>query len=363
MNHKLLKKFPAFAKPSYETVAHKKVSDDYDLQVAIPYGKRAFLWFTAFETQHICCIVEISRTQTLQDNIHILPIAFPHEFALGTLLSGYLTDSDIEESEQKYFFADDIFLFKGYTFGDPFPIPMAQKHDAFRSFFTELPQKRCTSYSIHTVSMQARDRDIGLVAAYPVKCMQYRVTHNVAPHVNWTATKNAWNMPLQLEEEDTNAKPSIWTKQLTSIPNYTLQLHSPAYKGKKLFWVEADLAYDVYRLYAQQREVYQYAFIPDMKTSYFMNGLFRKIPENVSLDRVEESDSEEEFENMDERKYMQNTNPILMECIFHRKFKKWVPLAVKPSRLGKYVPYLADLIVQGQVTKKNVHIRHNGRRS
>jgi len=70
------------------------------------------------------------------------------------------------------------------------------------------------------------------------------------------------------------------------------------------------------------------AYIPTYKTSVFMNSLFRKIKENIHIDYIEESDDEEEFQNIDEDKYVDIDKVLLMECMFHTKFKKWVPTRV-----------------------------------
>jgi hypothetical protein len=59
-----------------------------------------------------------------------------------------------------------------------------------------------------------------------------------------------------------------------------------------------------------------------------MNGLFRKIKENVNLDAIEESDDEEEFEDMTEDKFVDIQKTLLIECVFNNKFKKWIPMRV-----------------------------------
>ena len=51
-------------------------------------------------------------------------------------------------------------------------------------------------------------------------------------------------------------------------------------------------------------EYFDTAFIPDYKTSVFMNKLFRIIKENDNLDKLEESDDEEEFENTKTDKFV-----------------------------------------------------------
>jgi len=59
-----------------------------------------------------------------------------------------------------------------------------------------------------------------------------------------------------------------------------------------------------------------------------MNSLFRNIKENSNLDFIEESDDEEDFENIAVDKYVDLEKTLIMECIFHPKFKKWVPQRV-----------------------------------
>jgi hypothetical protein len=59
-----------------------------------------------------------------------------------------------------------------------------------------------------------------------------------------------------------------------------------------------------------------------------MNNLFRKIRENQNLDYIEESEDEEDFEDSNENKYVDLNKILLMECFFHNKFKKWIPLNI-----------------------------------
>jgi hypothetical protein len=67
-----------------------------------------------------------------------------------------------------------------------------------------------------------------------------------------------------------------------------------------------------------------------------MNGLFRNIRENKNLDYIEESDDEDDFENILPDKYVDLKKTLLLECVFHKKFKKWVPRKVMP-RGTKYI--------------------------
>ena len=69
------------------------------------------------------------------------------------------------------------------------------------------------------------------------------------------------------------------------------------------------------------------ASIPDYKTSVMMNSLFRNIKENKSLDALEESDDEDEFENVNLDKFVDLSKKIKMKCVYNYKFKKWTPIA------------------------------------
>jgi hypothetical protein len=105
----------------------------------------------------------------------------------------------------------------------------------------------------------------------------------------------------------------------------------------KIFIVSADIQNDIYNLVdpdaVNDLSNYDYtisnkliASVPDYKTSVFMNALFRNIKENKSLDALEESDDEDEFENTNIDKFVDLNKKIKMKCVFNYKFKKWTPI-------------------------------------
>ena len=94
------------------------------------------------------------------------------------------------------------------------------------------------------------------------------------------------------------------------------------------FRVTACINQDIYNLFIienNKETFYDYALIDSYKTSVFMNNLFRKIKENKNLDLLEESDCEEEFENTSLEKYVNLNKSYIIECIYNKKFKKWIP--------------------------------------
>ena len=102
-----------------------------------------------------------------------------------------------------------------------------------------------------------------------------------------------------------------------------------------IFIVKADVQNDIYNLYYTHNGneyIYDIAYIPDYKTSIFMNTHFRDIKENRNLDALEESDDEEEFENIEETKFVNLNKKLFMECKYHPKFKKFVPLNISSNK-------------------------------
>ena len=95
--------------------------------------------------------------------------------------------------------------------------------------------------------------------------------------------------------------------------------------------VQADIQRDVYHIYVRSGDNYsQYgeAGIPNLKTSVFMNKLFRVIKENDNLDALEESDDEDEFEDARDDKFVHLDKNLNLMCEFNAKFKKWVPIRI-----------------------------------
>jgi len=101
-----------------------------------------------------------------------------------------------------------------------------------------------------------------------------------------------------------------------------------------IFKIKANIKQDIYNLYCNNDGsdyYYGVAYIPDYKTSVFMNNLFRNIKENKNLDLLEESDDDEEFENINEDKFVDLTKTLVMKCVYMSKFRKWKPVSIAPK--------------------------------
>lgn len=410
-NHReqMLKRFPNI-KLSYETLAHKKVSSDYNVAVAIPYGIRAFIWFTFFENKKVCCICELTRHHVMGERIYFEDIPIPDDYELGTIVSGIFIEEPIHDfgdissmscsgasssnsssaapstsyascgvateehvaTKHRVFLLEDIFMLKGCALHARFqPSCYAEKIQHFVHFCKTMDEVCKTQYSSVYFSMPYMwkyEESLHPIdklpippsqMCYDVKYIQYLSTSKILPLLNVPLYKKpVWNPVHTIEDDDAvkNNKKTIWTSKYVSppVPQWNLCVHRHLYHKPCYFWVKADLAHDVYHLYAKRSKpssgdiLYQYAFVPNMKTSKMLNGIFRNMKEDHNLDAVEESEDEDDFENVQEDRFVDLQKRVLMECIFHKKFKKWIPTKVAEKYINgvKAVPYLDQLIVK-----------------
>jgi hypothetical protein len=323
----LMCRFPEF-ELSYETISHNKVSQKYDICLAIPVGKKVCAWFTFHEDKQVCYLFDLNRDKKISKG-KMVPVSYDPQLALGTVVYGTLW----EEECRSWFIVEDILYFKGITmkntsFGDRLGylhklmekvwIPGSSILFALSVMWTvRLEEKMWEFPGFIPASIQSN-------IAYPVHHIQYRSLTEVAPYLNTNINKK-----MQMKTV-TNEIPMI------SYKPARMDLSKPQYKQKTIFQVRADVQYDIYHLYAygknNQPVYYGIAYIPDYKTSVFMNSLFRNIRENRNLDYIEESDDEDDFQDVRENKYVDLDKRNVLECEFHMKFKKWVPVRLVNSQ-------------------------------
>lgn len=140
--------------------------------------------------------------------------------------------------------------------------------------------------------------------------------------------------PKQFQKKNISTPPQQEEQELVPKKMY---LYKPQYNFQTIFKIKADIQYDIYHLYVCGKKnglvYYGVASIPDLKTSVFMNKLFRNIKENKNIDFIEESDDEEDFEDIDVKKYVIPNKFINMKCKFDQKYKKWIPLSMVPEHM------------------------------
>jgi len=343
---------------SYETIAHKKVYPSYTIGIAIPNGKKYYAYFSFHENENVCYLMEIreNKHDTYSKKISKIMIAdknVSYDLCIGTLLYGTV----VEENERSFFVIEDIIQYKGYLLGNiPFSKKIVYLYDmlenhliihAQTSLLFALPYMWDIESSDESSILTHYEKDKNNVY-YTSHHIQLRKWNEISPHLNIPLNKI-----ISKSENDSgngNAGTAIIPKIpkiMSSIPMHpiTMDYKKPQYRYSCVFSVCADIQFDVYHLYACGKNnslvYYNIAGIPTLKTSIFMNGLFRKIKENKNIDYIEESDDEDDFEDTSEDKYVDLNKNLLIECVFHFKFKKWVP--VKVAHAGSRIVHISKL--------------------
>lgn len=372
----LMKRFPEF-ELSYETISHKKVSNVYDICLAIPIGKKCFAWFTYQEENDVCYLLELNREKRVS-KAKIIPTNFHPSLSLGTIVYGTLWEDD----SKSWFVIEDINFYEGILMK---PLSFNERLGFLHKFSQKITQnfgknKVVTESSvvfglpvIWEISLEGDDvsikshkseeydlpsvipESINQEIAYPIHHIQYRSSKEIMPYLNVGLSKKilqngsvgmyAFNN-IKRNVADNKQSGSDLVKHPMNLQKISMDFSKPQYRTKTVFIAMADVQYDIYHLYAygknSQLVYYNVAYIPSYKTSVFMNGIFRNIRENKNLDYIEESDDEEDFQNMNEYKYVDINKKILLECVFNMKFKKWIPLRVVDSRFK--VVHISKLI-------------------
>lgn len=350
----LLSEFPKnITKLSYN-ISYKKVYK-YDFLVAVPEGKSCFLWFTHFNNQDLCLLLEIDNSSSRIQNISIQNACFNKELCYGsgsgTILYGTFF---LIKGCFKHFSLENIFYYKGNNL---LQMKMLDKLKLYEHIFQNDIQQIVYNKSflnIGLVFMFSPDNTLescekeflhfikeGLIS-YRVKYIEFHYFHETVQkpilYIEYDKIKtkttlfpdnniNPINNKPTIVKSNTNIKPIY--KTINKIQTQTLHSSTNIVSNKKeiVFQVRPDIQNDIYYLYTDNgTKLYGTAHIPDFTTSVMMNKLFRKIKENEKLDALEESDDEIEFENEKEDKFVFLEKSHNMACHFSHKFKKWIPI-------------------------------------
>ena len=84
----LIRRFPDF-ELSYETISHNKVSNKYDICLAVPIGKKCYAWFTYDGNNNVCYLLDINRDKKIS-RAKKIPVMFDGDLSVGTVVYGTL---------------------------------------------------------------------------------------------------------------------------------------------------------------------------------------------------------------------------------------------------------------------------------
>lgn len=289
-NKAILRRFPDI-KLSYNKNINRKVYADF-YQI-IPKGQKAFMWFTYVHKKNVCMVLRLDYKGNVKD-VRTYSACFNNALSYGSVFYGTVLNIADNKNKKNIFCIEDVYYYKGK---DVHGVSQKNKLELYSELFER--EFKQVAYSSEFI--------------FPV--LAYMNT-------NYDSIKKSIEtLPYSIYgiKYIRNRYPVGIEKVVVSV------------KKEAIFRVSARLNDDIYNLYADEesrkecKTFYGVACISSYKKSVYMNSIFRKIKENDNLDYLEESDSEEEFENTSENKYVDLEKEVTMKCVYNKKFNKWEP--------------------------------------
>jgi len=285
----LISQFPNI-KPFYEKTLHNKVDIKNRFYISIPMGKKYFIWFTYLNGRPVCVHLNyVFKSRSFQE-IKIIACNFDPVLCVGngTILFGthlLLNGKNIFNIENIFYYKNKKILFETQYLKFSIINTLLKCNIAPKIY---LKHEYVFKVPIITTCYKTMKSKLEKLP-YRIYCIQHR---------SWTE-----NIYLNERVEINKTQEAVFT-------------------------IEADIQTDVYRLYCKGTDDLVnigYAYIGNIKTSHFMNKLFRHIRENDNIDLIEESEDEDYFEDTRLNKFMLHKS-YNMECIFNKKYNKWEPI-------------------------------------
>ena len=287
----VMRTFPSFELCYEEHIRSKVHSTSATLYLAIAKGAKCFAWFTLYQGRPTCFVIERDKGHNRIRNIETWHSCFDETLCIGTVLHGVLMKKD----GLQFCVVDDVYFYKGTFLGNR---STKAKLKYMEHFFTET---RMVSYSPRFI-------------VFVLSLM------NTSKNALVENFENLGYVPYCIQYRNLNASCSYLNERYVFDKSIVLLVRpDPQNDIYKFFCTHSGTAQEDGRLN-----------IPDYKTSVMMNSLFRNIKENVNLDTLEESDSEEEFENINDDKYI-TKKELNMVCSFNSSIRRWEPVKVSSS--------------------------------
>ena len=289
-----------------EKITHNKVHfNNIDVIRIIPKGLKGFLVFKKDKTNNYCYFIEVANIKhNNKENLYLnfnnykkrisvnkiyMFNCFFDEYLCcghGTILYGTLCLNKYINKKLNYFVSENILYYKGNK------VSFNGWYNLFNSIYNCINNIRNiglnnNSIIISTPITRKIPCDINELIKniyYDIYCIQY-IKNNNCEYI---------------------------TKQIRKIQ-------------KTYFYIKAKIQSDIYEIIDGNNKNIGICYIPDYKTSVYLNSIFRIIKENIDLDYLEESDDEGDFENISIDKYVNLDKKEVFECVYNNKFNMWIP--------------------------------------
>jgi hypothetical protein len=295
-----MEKFPN-VELSYEKNLYKKVQHNSDIYLTIPKGRKYFAWLTTYKSSPVCFLLELNKHKNSINSIQIAHSSFNKLLTIGSGTIFYGTLFSLKQSS--FFNIENIFYFKGKDI----------------SHLNQLNKINTISYILKNHINNVLYTSQNVVFGLPIIETNHNKLLNIIQSLSY----------------------DIYCIQHRSLTNNYPFKNERIIIEKKIYanlLVKPELQNDIYEVFSQGTNTLisqGLMYIPDYKTSVFMNKLFRTIKENDNLDALEESDDEDEFENISPDKFVDMDTTYVMNCLYSNKFKYWIPLDITKSSITK----------------------------
>lgn len=243
-----------------ESFVHKEIYIPNAVYIAQPVGKLACVSFVATDKPS-CFMCDIRDRQIYKK--YPLDTVFDPELA-GTVIQG----TYIHYESQPCFVIHNIFKYKNNVVDISYPKKYKLLETILEKYiFNEKMNKTQCMFFMPVTSFRIEN----IEASYKIFCIKIMTENKIINYVDQTTLK--------------------------------------------LFRIQSTDLRDIYEVYTVENVYHSIAHIDTYKRSIMMNKLFKK---EVTIDSIEDSDEEEEFE----------TKRIKMYCRWNELLKKWIPIKV-----------------------------------
>ena len=319
----LLTRFPFNNKKNYINHSNDSkilFSNDPVYYILKPKGKRSYIWFTYYEKKLLTLVIFINNFNCLNDKTNeFYEIDFKYDNTLcynNVLLSGLYFTKKIENSKKNsnntkilhYFVLNNLENYNIYN-------KIINKPNYNNNFKMKL-----NLFNILLPMLKNSNNNFKI-------CLP-----NIEYEYN-SIIKYIYNTSFNYHSIEIYNKNKYLGNYLLNNYNNSNNSNNPNKNNilNATFKVIACINNDIYSLFVNNNnneEYFDLALIDSYKTSIFMNKLFRKIIENNNLDKIEESDDEDEFENNKIDKFVNLNSSYNILCNYNHIFKKWIPIKI-----------------------------------
>ena len=309
-------------KPCYENyLQNSAIPASYDFCYAAPVGNKSYIWITSVESKNFCSIIITNNKTNINDikdlnnhnfQIYILPVFFNCTLATQTLIIA----TKFNISHQTFITFDDIYFYKGInTSNFTFKQKLQILDILLNQEITIKPYKHI-QFCLPIISNNYNS------LLQNINNLQYKIYA-----IKFKSSESKHIKNIIVSQEVTHSLPyfQLHNKQERSLNNNINKFNNSQIKD---LFVKPTTDMDTYNAYYSsqclEKDHCGMLHIKNLKSSFRMNSIFRKVKENYNLDYLEESDDEDTYQNTYGN--VDVNTPVKITCIYNSMFNKWQPL-------------------------------------